>query len=75
MDVDWSNPEVVRLFERLAVCVQEQLEQDLTPTGQVAYLPYFGKRTAQGIFDLASSVDASEGRTSMVFRDEEEHRP
>lgn len=73
MDVNWKDPDVVSLHERLAACIQEQLEQDLTAEGRVADLPYFGSRAAAEIFARALHVDVmgSSGEWSLVFTADE----
>lgn len=67
--MNWNNPELVTLYKRLAGCIQEQLEQDLTADGRVADLPYFGRRVAAAIFDRSLYVDVagSSGEWSVVF--------
>jgi hypothetical protein len=69
MDVNWQDPDIVSLHERLAACIQDQLEQDLTAEGRVADQPYFGARVATEIFHRAQHVDVmgSSGEWTLVF--------
>lgn len=57
MKMNWNDPEMVSLYERLAATIQHQLEQDLTGEGRVANLEHFGHRAAATIFERALHVD------------------
>jgi hypothetical protein len=69
MKIDWTNPELVSLHERLAACIQQQLEDDLTSDGHVGDLPHFGARTATEIFQRALNIDVfgSSGEWTLSF--------
>jgi hypothetical protein len=69
MDVNWNDPDVVSLHERLAACIQQQLEDDLTREGRVADLAYFGSRAAAEILHAATGIDVygSSGEWSISF--------
>lgn len=69
MDINWADPDVVSLHERLAACIQEQLEMDLTSDGRVAAQAYFGSRAAADILMRAVGVDVagSSGEWSISF--------
>lgn len=69
MDVNWDDPDVVSLWQRLAACIQNQYQNDLTPDGTLADPGHFGIRAATEIFNRALYVDVagSSGEWSMVF--------
>jgi hypothetical protein len=69
MDVNWQDPDVVSLHKRLAACIQQQLEDDLTGEGKVADLAYFGSRAATEILQAATGVDVmgSSGEWAISF--------
>jgi hypothetical protein len=69
MDVNWNDPDVVSLHERLAACIQQQLEDDLMSNGRVADLDHFGSRAAAEILQAATGIDVygSSGEWSISF--------
>ncbi len=68
MDINWDDPRTVSLYERLANCIQQQLEDDLTAEGKVADLTYFGRRAAVEILGRAMRLDtADQNQWSLVF--------
>lgn len=59
MDVNWQDPGVVSLHERLAACIQEEYEDSLTSTRRLADADSFGRRTAVEILNRALRVDVA----------------
>lgn len=69
MDVNWQDPGVVSLHERLATCIQAEYEDGLTFTGRLADPELFGSRTAVEILNRALYVDVagSSGEWTVAF--------
>lgn len=69
MDINWNDPDVVSLYERLAACIQARLEDDLMSNGRVADLEHFGGRAAAEILHAATGIDVygSGGEWTISF--------
>lgn len=68
-NVDWSDPDVVSLHERLAVCIRQQYELELATTSGQVDPAAFAARVATEIMGCTLHVDVagSSGEWSLVF--------
>jgi hypothetical protein len=67
MDVEWSDPRVVSLHERLAATIQREYEDSLTCTGSVVSREYLGARAAVEILRAAIGTEFGPAAWTLSF--------
>ena len=67
MEIDWNDPRVVDLHERLAACVQRGFEDSITAEGRVADAQYLGARVATDILQAAVAAAFSDAGVELTF--------
>lgn len=67
MDIDWKDPRIVSLHERLAACAQSAFEESLTASGAVADSAYLGRRIAVDILTAAVATLLGPSTWSITF--------
>lgn len=62
MDVNWTDPRVVSLHERLAATIQREYDDSLTAEGRVADAEHLGSRAASEILNAATGMSLRSNR-------------
>lgn len=67
MDMNWTDPQMVSLYERLAGTIQKEYQDSLTINGIVVDPEYLGTRAAAEILAAASAAQFGTAAWTLGF--------